>query len=138
MGDAMDFFGAGKIMANAGDVDKSVQFFQKALDGKLTEDVSVETKKRLSAHFKKQQDWDKAVPIWKEMTSTEVVTPGQLFSFRELAMHFEHRLKNYKEAKRIAEEGFVLSTGVSSYYEKDFSYRLERLRRKIKQQKDKS
>jgi hypothetical protein len=45
-------------------------------------------------------------------------------------------LKNYKEAKRITEEGFVLSTGVSSYYEKDFSYRLERLRRRIKQQKD--
>ncbi|UCE41321.1 MAG: ribonuclease H-like domain-containing protein [Candidatus Aminicenantes bacterium] len=138
LGDAMDFYGAGKVMANAGDVEKSAQFFQKALDGNLTDEVSVETKKRLSAYFKKRQDWDKAVPIWKEMTSTEVVIPAQLFSFRELAMHFEHRLKNYEEAKRIAEEGFVLSTGVSSYYEKDFSYRLDRLRRKIKQKKDKS
>ncbi|MEE8604732.1 MAG: ribonuclease H-like domain-containing protein [Candidatus Aminicenantaceae bacterium] len=138
MGDAMDFYGAGKVMANAGDVEKSVQFFQKALDGKLTDEVSIETKKRLAVHFKKQQDWDKAVPIWEEMTSNNVVTPAQFFSFRELAMHLEHRLKNYKEAKRIAEEGFVLSTGVSSYYENDFSYRLERLRRKIKQQKDKS
>jgi len=138
MGDAMDFYGAGKVMANAGDVEKSVQFFQKALDGKLTDEVSIETKKRLAIHFKKQQDWDKAVPIWEEMTSKNVVTPAQFFSFRELAMHLEHRLKNYNEAKRIAEEGFVLSTGVSSYYENDFSYRLERLRRKIKQQKDKS
>ena len=138
IGDAMDFYGAGKVMASAGDIEKSVQFFQKALDGKLTDEVSVETKKRLSFHFKKHQDWDSAVPIWKEMTSTTVVTPAQLFSFRELAMHFEHRLKNLKEAKRIAEEGFVLSTGVSSFYERDFSYRLDRLRRKIKQQKDKS
>jgi uncharacterized protein YprB with RNaseH-like and TPR domain len=137
MGDAMDFYGAGKVMASAGDMEKSVQFFQKALDGNLTDEVSVETKKRLSFHFKKHQDWDSAVPIWKEMTSTTVVTQAQLFSFRELAMHFEHRLKNLKEAKRIAEEGFVLSMGVSSYYEKDFSYRLDRLRRKIKQQKDK-
>ena len=137
LGDAMDFFGAGKVMANAGDVEKSVQFFQKALDGKLTEEVTIETKKRLSAHFKKHQDWDKAVPIWEEMTSTNVVTPAQLFSFRELAMHLEHRIKNYDEARRIAEEGFVLSMGVSSYYEKDFSYRLDRLRRKIKQIKDK-
>lgn len=138
MGDAMDFYGAGKVMANAGDVEKSVQFFQRALDGNLTDEVSLETKKRLSAHFKKHQEWDKAVPVWEEMTSAEIVTPSQLFSFRELAMYFEHRLKNFEEAKRIAEEGFVLSTGISTYYERDFSYRLERLRRKIKKQKDKS
>jgi uncharacterized protein YprB with RNaseH-like and TPR domain len=138
MGDAMDFYGAGKVMAYAGDMEKSAQFFQKALDGNLTDEVSVETKRRLSAHFKKRQDWDQAVPIWEEMTSATVVTQAQLFSFRELAMHFEHRLKNYNKARRIAEEGFVLSTGVSSYYEQDFSYRLERLRRKINQQKDKS
>ncbi len=138
MGDAMDFYGAGKVMANAGDLEKAVQFFQKALDGNLTDEVSVETKRRLSVHFKKHQDWEKAVPIWEEMTSTTVVTQAQLFSFRELAMHLEHRLKNFEEAKRIAEEGFVLSTGVSSYYERDFSRRLDRLSRKIKQQKDKS
>ncbi len=137
MGDAMDFYGAGKVMASAGDVEKSVRFFQKALDGKLTDEVTLEAKKRLSAHFKKHQEWDKAVPIWEEMTSTDFVTPSQLFSFRELAMYFEHRLKNYEEAKRVAEEGFVLSKGVSSFYERDFSYRLERLRRRIKQQSDK-
>ena len=137
MGDAMDFYGAGKVMASAGDTEKSLQFFKKALDGDLTDEVTVETKRRLSAHFKKHQDWDSAVPIWEEMTSTDVVTPAQLFSFRELAMHLEHRIKNYDEARRIAEEGFVLSMGVSSYYEKDFSHRLDRLRRKIKLQKDK-
>ena len=137
MGDAMDFYGAGKVMASAGDTEKSLQFFKKALDGDLTDEVTVETKRRLSAHFKKHQDWDSAVPIWEEMTSTDFVTPAQLFSFRELAMHLEHRIKNYDEARRIAEEGFVLSMGVSSYYEKDFSHRLDRLRRKIKLQIDK-
>lgn len=136
MGDAMDFYGAGKIMESVGDVEKSVQFFQKALEGKLSEEVILETKKRLSSHFKRNQDWDKAVPVWEEMTSTNVITSAQLFSFRELAMHFEHRLRKYEEAKRIAEEGFVLSAGISSYYERDFSHRLERLRRKIKQQED--
>jgi uncharacterized protein YprB with RNaseH-like and TPR domain len=136
LGDAMDFYGAGKVLENAGDVEKSVQFFQKALAGNLPAEVSLETRKRLSVHFKRNQDWEKAVPVWEEMTSTNVVTPAQLFSFRELAMHFEHRLKNYEEAKRISEEGFVLSRGVSSYYESDFSHRLERLRRKIKQRKD--
>ena len=133
MGDAMDFYGAGKIMANIGNVERSLQFFQRALDGSLSDEVSLEAKRRLSSHFKRNEEWEKAVPIWEEMTSSRVVTPAQLFSFRELAMYLEHKLKKYGEAKKIAEEGFVLSTGVSSYYERDFSYRLERLRRKIKQ-----
>ncbi len=133
MGDAMDFYGAGKIMENIGNVERSVQFFQRALDGSLSDEVSLEAKRRLSTHFKRNGEWEKAVPIWEEMTSSRVVTPAQLFSFRELAMYLEHKLKKYEEAKKIAEEGFVLSMGFSSYYERDFSYRLERLRRKIKQ-----
>jgi uncharacterized protein YprB with RNaseH-like and TPR domain len=138
MGDAMDFYGAGKIMENIGNVERSVQFFQRALDGSLSDEVSLEAKRRLSSHFKRNQEWEKAVPIWEEMTSSRIVTPAQLFSFRELAMYLEHKLKKYEEAKKIAEEGFVLSTGVSSYYERDFSYRLERLRRKIRQKKQKT
>jgi len=138
MGDAMDFYGAGKIMENIGNVERSVQFFKRALDGSLSDEVSLEAKKRLSSHFKRNQEWEKAVPIWEEMTSSRVATPAQLFSFRELAMYLEHKLKRYEEAKKIAEEGFVLSSGVSSYYERDFSYRLERLRRKIKQRKQKT
>jgi hypothetical protein len=135
MGDAMDFYGAGKIMENIGNVEKSLKFFQRALNGSLSDEVSLEAKRRLSSHFKRNEEWEKAVPIWEEMTSSRVVTPAQLFSFRELAMYLEHKLKKYEEAKKIAEEGFVLSTGISSYYERDFSYRLERLRRKIKQLK---
>ncbi len=138
VGDGMDFYGAGKVMENVGDVERSVQFFQRALGGNLSDEVTLEAKKRLSSHFKRNEEWEKAVPLWEEMTSSRVVTPAQLYSFRELAMYLEHRLKKYDEAKRIAEEGFVLSAGVSSYYERDFSYRLERLRRRIKQRKEKA
>jgi uncharacterized protein YprB with RNaseH-like and TPR domain len=136
--DAMDFYGAGKILEGIGDVEKSLQFFQRALDGNLTDEVSLEAKKRLSTHFKRNEDWEKAVPIWEEIAASKMVTPSQLHSLRELAMYFEHRLKNYEEAKRIAEEGYVLASGFSSYFERDFSYRLDRLRRRIKEQKDKT
>jgi len=138
VGDSMDFYGAGKVMENIGDVERSVQFFQRALGGNLSDEVTLEAKKRLSSHFKRNDEWEKAVPLWEEITSSRVVTPAQLYSFRELAMYLEHKLKNYEEAKRVAEEGFVLSAGVSSYYERDFSYRLERLRRKIRKQKQKA
>jgi len=135
--DAMDLYGAGKIMEKLGEVEKSLDFFQKALDGELSDEVTLEAKKKISYHFKKNQDWEKAVMMWKEMTSAETASLGQLLSFRELAMYLEHREKKFEEAREVAEEGFVMSMGFSSYYEKDFSHRLERLKLKIQRQKEK-
>ena len=70
--------------------------------------------------------------IWKEMAEID-----ELFAYRELAMYYEHRTKQYEEARKIAEEGWAVSMNVSSFYEKDFVYRLDRLRRKIKRKRDK-
>ncbi len=135
--DAMDLYGAGKIMEKVGETEKSVQFFKKALDGQLSSEVSLEAKKRISYHFKKNQDWESAVTVWKEMASSETASKDQLLSFRELAMYMEHKEKRYEDAKKIAEEGYVLSMGFSSYYEKDFAHRMERLNQKIKKKKEK-
>jgi uncharacterized protein YprB with RNaseH-like and TPR domain len=134
--DAMDFFGAGNIMEKIGDTEKSVQFFMRALNGDLSADVTTLAKMKLSYHFKKNQEWDKAVAIWREMTSLENISAGQLFSFRELAMYLEHREKDYEEARKISEEGYVLSRGISSYYEQDFEHRRARLKEKIKKQQN--
>jgi len=134
--DAMDLYGAGKVMEKIGEVEKSVQFFKKALDGQLSSEVSLEAKKKISYHFKKNQDWESAVMVWKEMVSLETVSKDQLFSFRELAMYLEHKEKRYEDAKKIAEEGYVLSMDFSSYYEKDFAHRMERLNQKMRRQKE--
>ena len=132
--DAMDFFGAGKILEKFGDTEKSAAYYQKAIDGDLTDDVSLSVRKRLSQHLKKNSDWEKAVALWKEMTASEVASNNLLFSLRELSMFFEHKAKKFEEAKKVAEEGYVLSMNFSSYYEKDFAHRMERLRTKIKKQ----
>ena len=70
------------------------------------------------------------------MASAEVISAQQLFSFRELAMYYEHKEKKYEEAKKITEEGLVLSFGTSSYFENDFRHRLDRLNQKIRKQKE--
>lgn len=132
--DAMDFYGAGKVMEKIGDIEKSVRFLEKALNGDLSADVTTLAKMKLSYIFKRNQEWDKAVAIWREMTSGELISAAQFFSFRELAMYLEHKEKNYEEAIRISEEGYVLSRGVSLYYELDFERRRSRLKQKIKKQ----
>jgi len=131
-GDAMDFFGAGKVLERMGDEEGAVRFFQRALSGRLPDEVSLEARRRLSLHFKRRGEWEKAVPIWKEMAASRLLTTAQLFSFRELAMYLEHRMKDFEEARKVAEEGYILAMGNSTAYERDFSYRLERLKRKLK------
>jgi len=137
LADAMDFFGAGKIMEKVGDQQKSVLFFQRALNGRLTDEVSLEARKKLSLYFKRNGEWEKAVPLWQEMASAQKTSIHQLFSCRELAMYFEHQLKKYEEAAKIAEEGLVSSFGLSSFYEMEFRHRLERLKQKIKRSQEK-
>lgn len=137
LADAMDFYGAGKIMENIGDVEKSVYFYKRALSGKLSDEISLMAKRKLSHFFKRNREWEKAISLWSEIASSSVANSTLLYAVRELAMYFEHKAKKYEEAKGIAEEGLVLSPGVSSYYERDFNRRLERLKQKIQRQKQK-
>jgi uncharacterized protein YprB with RNaseH-like and TPR domain len=124
--DALDLYGLGKIYETAGEVERSVEYFERALQGELSEAVAGLAKKKLSAHFKKNGLWDKAVPIWQEMTGEH-----QLQSFRELAMYYEHREKDYALALRAAEEGLALAQDLHSSLARDFARRLERLSRKL-------
>ncbi|MFW6131107.1 MAG: ribonuclease H-like domain-containing protein [Candidatus Aminicenantaceae bacterium] len=130
--DAVDLFGAGKVMERIGDLKKSEDFFKRALKGKLPEHLSLLTKKKLSYYLKKNQKWEQAVSIWEEIASSEQILDRHLFSFRELAMYFEHRAKQYEKAKKIAEEGLVVSSELSLHYKRDFSHRIERLNKKLK------
>lgn len=135
--DAMDLYGAGRVMENVGKAKKSVHFFKRALERGLSDELSLAAKKKISYYFKKNQEWKSAVSLWKEMTSSDTQSKDLLLSFKELAMYLEHKEKKYEEARKIAEEGYVLSLDFSSYYEKDFTHRRERLKRKIQGQKEK-
>ena len=136
--DAMDFFGAGKVLERVGEIEKAADFYQRALNGDLTEKVGLSTRRRLASKHKKNEEWEKAIALWKEMAESEIPSSDLLYSLRELSMYCEHRAKEYQEARKYAEEGYVLSMGFSSHYEKDFTHRMERLKRKIKESKDKN
>jgi len=134
--DAMDLYGAGKVMENVGEIEKSISYFERALGGNLSDDVSLQAKKKLSYYFKRNKEWDRAIFIWKEIAALNKISINELFSFRELAMYYEHREKEYEEARKIAEEGLVLAMGISSSFEGDFRHRLDRLKLKIKKQEE--
>ena len=124
--DAMDLFGVAKLFERAGDTTTSTALLEKALAGGLTSEVSHLARKKLSGHFKKNKDWDKALGFWQEMAAGD-----EFDCFRELAMYFEHKAKDYGEAIRFATEGLAVSKGRSAAAERDFEKRLDRLRGKM-------
>lgn len=124
--DAMDLYGVAKLFEKAGDMTTTTALLEKALAGGLTAEVSHQARKKLSGHFKKNKDWDKALGFWQEMAAGD-----EFDCFRELAMYFEHKAKDYGEAIRFATEGLAVSKGKSSAAERDFEKRIARLRGKM-------
>jgi uncharacterized protein YprB with RNaseH-like and TPR domain len=131
--DAMDLVGIGRLYESAGDLERSIELFEKALEGELSGEVSVHVRTKLGRHFKKNRAWDKAVSLWQGAAGCD-----ELSSRRELAMYYEHREKKYEEAIRAAEEGLAWAMGVSLSYEQDFRKRLERLKGKVRRRQEKS
>ena len=136
--DAMDFFGAGKVLEKVGEREKAADYFQRALNGSLSEEAGLSTRKRLSLQYKKSQKWENAVLMWQQMAASQTPSSDLLFSLRELAMYFEHKEKKLLEAQRYAEEGYVVARGFSSSCEKNFIHRRERLNQKIRKELEKN
>ncbi len=125
--DGMDLFGVGKLFENAGHTERSLRYFERALDGQLSQEISILIKKKMALNFKKNDDWERAIGLWEELAAQD-----QLCSLRELAMYYEHKEKKYEAAKKLTEQGLSLSLVTSPFYKKDFAKRLERLNEKIR------
>lgn len=126
VGDAMDLFGAANLLEKKGEVHKSADYFRRALDGRLSEEAMLLAKTKLARYFKRNEQWDKALSLWKEMAPY-----NQLSCYRELAMFYEHKEKDYEKAREFSEQGLALALDISSLYRDDFVHRLERLKIKI-------
>lgn len=125
--DGLDLFGVGKILEKAGEVEKSVSIYEKALSNRLPGQLSVKLKKNLAAHFKRCGEFNRAVELWLDL----VENSEDLDCFRELAVYYEHQAKNPEEALKYALDGLALARGHHRAYEQDFQKRVERLSRKL-------
>ena len=125
--EAMDLYGVARLFESAGDAAQAAALLELALEGQLSAHASQTAKMKLSHHFKRSREWDKAVALWREMSAGE-----EAFSLRELSMYYEHKTKDFEEAMRAAEEGLAVSMGRSAGERRDFERRIERLKGKIR------
>ena len=124
--DAMDLFGAARLLERTGASERSARLMRRALEGRLSEEIAVLARMKLASHFKRLRDWPSAVCLWQELASH-----NHPACCRELAIYYEHRERNYEKARQFALQGLNAASGAFQSLEKDFAHRLERLERKL-------
>lgn len=126
-----ELLGVGKILERAGQVEKSVTFYEKSLNRVLPEPVSTRVRKNLALYFKRKKQWDRSLELWHDLLENS----EDLDCFRELAIYFEHHRKDPEEALKYALDGLALSRGRNLKYERDFQKRIDRLSQKVSRKK---
>jgi len=135
--DALDLVGVGRIFETAGEMDRSISIFERALKGNLPAGIEVALKEKISFHFKRAKNYEKAVPLWEDLSEkdcsvrTEREIKGILNGLRQLAIHHERRTRDLAEAVRVAEEGLALAQRLPGRMRDDFRGRLDRLNAKL-------
>ncbi len=129
---SLDLFSLSRIFERAGVRDQSVATCQRALDLGLPEAVEARALLHLATQHKRQQEYDKAVSLWTELSRREEELAIE--ALEELAMYHEHRRRDAHAALRFVEEALARLDPMTSpgHYQR-FTYRLGRLRRKAAQ-----
>jgi hypothetical protein len=130
--EASELLGVGKVWERAGEIDKSVVFYEEALSRELPGLVSNKVRKNLAQYFKRKKQWEKSIELWQYLLENS----EDLECFRELAIYYEHRKKDPEEALKYALDGLALSKGQSLKYEQDFQKRVDRLSQKVYRSKN--
>ena len=137
---SLDLFSLSRIYDRAGVTEQSLSACQQALATGLPEEIETRALFHLAAQHKRRCEYDVAVEIWSEVTRRKR-GDFSLEALEELAIHFEHRRRDYTAAINVVEKAIELlrdsaresskpsPTAPPRHFER-FTYRLKRLRRK--------
>ncbi len=124
----------GKLCLDSGRIDDGLLLLGRAAESNIA-DLAAEAALELSYFHKRQGNWTDAVCIWHNLTEYDnMASPTALV---ELAMYYEHRIKDYDRAlhytkKNIAQLSARNAFSISGILSSDaLQHRCSRLQRKI-------
>lgn len=122
----MDIFSIGKMFDEEKKYEQSTHYYAEALKHNLAEEEILEILRLSSFAYKRQGKWEKAEEIWKEIIerSPEFI----YYPYEELAKYYEHHLKDYQKAERVAEEALNIEENI--FLREKLQYRLKRIKEK--------
>jgi uncharacterized protein len=112
------------------DLEKSLACYRAALADGLPEPVARWTRLRLAWWEKRAARWEAACTLWEAARAREVFDPRP---WEELAKYHEHRARDLAAARAIVEDalGLARAAGATSRVLEAFTYRLDRLNRRL-------
>src|SRR5208337_3000013 len=96
LGSPLDLFSLSRILGTAGSQEKSISTCRQALAAGLPQKVESLALKHLAAEFKRKRQHEPAVELWLELSRRE--PPLAVEALEELAIHYEHHLRDLRQA----------------------------------------
>jgi hypothetical protein len=127
-----DIVALGRFFESMGDPNQAEGLYKKALEEKLPNELSRDTRSKLSFLLKRKGDWAGAIVLWESAAEDK-----ELYAFEELAKYYEHHAKNLTTAHawvsraKMALESQHLSTYEHQFWQTSLDHRLERINRKL-------
>jgi tetratricopeptide (TPR) repeat protein len=131
LADGRDLFSLSRIFHRAGESEQAVAACRKALERGLPASVEPRALGHLALECKRRRDYAAAVELWREMARRD--TPDSIQACEQLAIHYEHRERDFARAAEFAEAAleWLRHRSNSDPSLRRLSHRLDRLRRKI-------
>lgn len=130
-----DLVALGRFFETLGDSTQAEALYQKALNEKLSVELSRDTRSKLSFLHKRKSNWADAISLW-----VLAAKDGELYAFEELAKYYEHHAKDLVQAHTwVSQAILVLESQHLSAFERQLwqtslNYRLQRINRKLASQ----
>jgi uncharacterized protein len=102
----LDLFSLSRVLARAGATARSISLGRRAVAAGLPEHVEPRALWHLGAQHKSQGDFAAAIEVWLELTRRDV--RYALAAYRELAIHYEHRIGDAETALAFTESALQI------------------------------
>jgi uncharacterized protein len=133
---SMDHFSMGRIYEKKKERCQAVEHYEAAMTRCKDEGEKREIAKSLTKIFKKNKEFEKAVPLWEEMAANSRI---DISAHLELSKYYEHHVKDYEKALKYVEDAMEMVYrkraigALTSFYKEQEAVirRIERIKKKI-------
>ncbi len=128
--DSRDLFSLSRILERGGNSELALATCRRALDRGLPDSIEPQALWQLACQHKRQRRYEEAAVLWVEIINRR--SRYLVDAYEELAIYYEHRLRDARKALEYAEAAVVYldeNPGPPSRLER-LTYRQERLKRK--------
>ncbi len=135
----LDVIALAKLHEDLDQWDRATRLYERGLEMDLDEGDFWKAVHRLSVLQKRRGDLESAVGLWEQAAAQ-----GHVYAHVELAKHYEHRIRDYQEAQKWAQNALnqVISDDdlpnyIREHWQAELEHRLKRLDRKLKSKSEK-